>query len=160
MTDNTKNKRGVFSMITGKDGVEDMISKFINEKNINPDPRIDKYLKNYQKIVDKIMKPLEDLSKDEEIILQLRARDNVNPKYISFYLAKDYKGNMDYIYARTIFYRHDKKIKDIRVIAGKLSDFKVPFEKVIKNKKFLQSTVEKLKETMNVEIEKTLKNYK
>ena len=157
MTDNTKNNRGIFSMITGADGVENMIEKFINCKNKTQDPKMDKLLENYKKKIAKITKTMEDLSNDEEIILQLRSRDNVNPKSISTYLVKDYSGKLDYIYARTVFYRQDKKIKDIRVIVDKLSNYKMPFEKLQKNKKFLQLAQTKLVEAMTEEIEKKYK---
>lgn len=155
MTDNTKNNRGIFSMITGADGVENMIEKFVNYKNKTQDPRVGKVLSNYKKKIEKISKTMESLAEDEEIILQLRAMDNVNPKFISLYLVRN-----EYIYARTIFYRHDKKIKDIRVIVGKLSEQKLTLEKLEKNKKFMSEAQTKLISAMTEEIEKSLKKYK
>lgn len=147
----SKNKRGVFSMITGMDGVENMISNFVNTKTKTSDPRLTKELEIYNTKLSKIYKSLEELGRREEKILQLRALSDL--KDISFILVRD-----TYIYARADFYRQDNKIKDLRVIVGKCTS-ESDFTKQIKSRKFIDNARLKLKEEMERIISETIQNF-
>jgi hypothetical protein len=86
----------------------------------------------------------------EEIIIQLRCKSVVNSEII-VYLSRNY------IYARSTFYRRDKEINDIRVLMGKIGDFRDDFKT---DKAFRDLCKNKLIRAMDAEIKNNVVKLK
>jgi hypothetical protein len=98
----------------------------------------------------------EQLASLEEVIMQMRIREDLSNIKLSLV--------RDYIYARTPFYRKDKKAKDVRVIVSKL-DLQpevtaTGIEILLRNKEFMDKAQTKLYEAMTLEIEENLRMWK
>lgn len=148
------NSKGVFASLTGDDGGKNLYNKFIADtsKTKVVTPELDSFILLYKSRVTKIEPELIRLSKIEEILLQIRAIETI----------RDIKLSMvrEYIYARTSFYRHDKKVKDVRVVVGKVDEFPQTLESLHKSRKFMKLAKEKLIEVMTTEIENNIKDFK
>ena len=93
---------------------------------------------------------LENLAKLEDVIMQMRTRDNLNPKDIKLNIVREY------IYARVPFHRNDKESNDIRVIVG-LTEFNgdnVP--SLESNTEFMEKAKSKLADAMTEIINQNL----
>jgi hypothetical protein len=69
----------------------------------------------------------------------------------------------EYIYARTPFYRKDKKAKDVRVIVDKVEfqpQVTSGVEILLGNKEFMAKATEKLGQAMDNEIQENLRVWK
>ena len=89
----------------------------------------------------------------EEIIMQLRSRDNI---------CEDFKLSIvrEYIYARTPFFRRDKGTKDIRVIVGLTEFYGDNTQNLMGNDEFVGKATSKLTDAMNQEISANISQYK
>jgi hypothetical protein len=103
-----------------------------------------KYTKEYSKMVDKHLETFKKFADLEQIIMQMRVRENV--KNIKLTLLRDY------IYARVTFYRTHTFTKDIRIIAGTTDIYGEDLKKLYKNKTFMAIAKSKLEAAMDVEI--------
>ena len=106
-----KTINGVFIDIVGNDREISCYDQFLNQNDIDS-PQLKKLLKSYDDMVQKNKPLFEYMAQLEELIIQLRIRmtnDNIKLSMVR-----------DYIYARTPFYRKEKKSNDIRVIVDKI----------------------------------------
>jgi hypothetical protein len=131
------------------------IDKFLNTDlvlSLSTDPLLNHYKILYNDIITKISKDLELLSDLEEIITQLRCKK---------YAPKDFNLSItnNSIYVKCLFYRNDRKIKDIRIIAGNVSTFGNDLKKLAHDQSFITMFTDKMKIVMQKEIEKTIKNF-
>ena len=154
MKKDLNNRNGVFANITGKNGEVNKIIEFITDtKNIKNQPQELKVLTDlYEKKVGRIESTLDALSSIEEVILQIRAKETISDIKLSLV--------RDYVYARSSFYRHNKKVKDIRIIVDRLENFKKPFVDLQSDKKVLAMAKKKLSEAMDIEIVENIKEIK
>ena len=88
---------------------------------------------------------IETLAAMEEIIIQIRAKEVIDSE-LRLSLSRNY------IYARSLFYRRNTKINDIRVIIGKVEDHGDDLNQLINDSAFRDLCKQKLLEAMNNEI--------
>lgn len=113
------------------------------------DPLLERYKALYSEIIGNIKEELELLSDLEEVIVQMRCK-NYAPKDFNLSITNNS------IYVKLLFYRDDRKIKDIRVIGGNISTFGRDLEALSKDQSFIDIFTEKAKAVMEKEIEKTI----
>ena len=155
MSKHNKLTQVVLSEIIGTDSKVSKFHQFIHADNllgINETKELKECLKLYGKLATKNLKEIVDMSKLEEIIVQLRCRELVMGE---FKLSKV----RDYIYARALFFRSGKDVKDIRVVVGRTDIWGEDIEKLMGNQDFVNLSVTKLKEAMTVEIDENLKYF-
>lgn len=155
MKSKISNRKAAFATVMGDDGGVSLYNKFLTDtqKTKVQTPTLDTFVELYKNRVAKVEPELIRLSKIEEILLQIRAKEMIKEIKLSIVRGT-------YIYARTSFYRHDRKVKDIRVIVDTLTNQNKPFEDLYKNRKFMKLAKEKLIEAMDGEIELNITNYK
>ena len=132
-------------------GTDDKISSY--DKFLATDKFLDieedkglRYAKDkYTSILNKLKTDFENLANLEEVIMQYRSKEMVN---------KDIKLSVvrEYIYARALFYRRGKDVKDIRVVAGKTDIYGSNVNELYDNKVFMEVAKAKLLETMDRDI--------
>jgi hypothetical protein len=104
---------GVFIEIVGTSTEMPSYDQFISHDDGKTYSReLNGLVKVYKKIITENKPTFELLSSLEEIIMQMRIRENLYDIKLSQV--------REYIYARAPFYRKDKKMKDIRVIVSNL----------------------------------------
>lgn len=113
-----KHVNGVFTDIIGNPPRLNEFELFIRKGPEDPSDTLSKYTKKYQDMVTRWKSDFEKMALLEELILQLRAKENI--KEIKFSIVRE-----KYLYARTPFYRVNGTSKDIRVILGQKSQFEV-----------------------------------
>lgn len=149
---------GVFIDIVGNDREISCYDQFLNQTEINSKP-LKNLIKSYDDLVQKHRPIFEKLAQLEEIIIQLRIRhtlDNIKLSQVR-----------EYIYARTPFYRKDKKAKDVRIIVDKI-DFRpevidgpdgvINIDILYDDKEFMSLAKAKLGKAMDKEINDNIKN--
>ena len=95
----------------------------------------------------------------EEVIIQIRCKEVILEELrLSLNLNK--KKDMSYIYARTLFYRRNKQINDIRVCIGSSEQYGTDLNSLLDDEEFRHICVIKLTEAMNKEIEANIINLK
>ena len=95
----------------------------------------------------------------EEIIIQIRCKEVIESELrLSLNLNK--KKDMSYIYARTLFYRRNKQINDIRVCIGSSEQYGDDLVLLLSDVEFRQICQVKLLEVMDKEIEANIFNLK
>ena len=109
----------------------------------------------YQNLIAESKVTFEQLASLEEIIMQMRIREDLSDIKLTQV--------REYIYARTPFYRKDKKSKDVRVIVDKVefhpeSDGKL--EILFGNKEFMERAKNKLGQAMDLEIAENIRVFK
>jgi len=140
---------GVFIGIVESQEKKAAFKVFIETNRSKDDnPVINTLIDAYQKTVENNERLIEKLAAQEEIILQTRCRENL--KTIKIAVIRDY------IYARSPFYRRDKKAKDIRVIVDKAEYWD---DSLVNNEEFMAKAKEKVLQAMDKEIEKTTLAY-
>jgi hypothetical protein len=132
-------------------GTDDKISSY--DKFLATDKFLDieedkglRYAKDkYTSILNKLKTDFENLANLEEVIMQYRSKEMVD---------KDIKLSVvrEYIYARALFYRRGKDVKDIRVVAGKTDIYGSNVNELYDNKVFMEVAKAKLLETMDRDI--------
>ena len=146
---------GVFIDIVG---TEDEISSYERFLNQSKNLRTSKELKNVTRLYEKMVKDNKDrfekLASLEEIIMQMRIRENLTGIKLSLV--------REYVYARVPFYRVGKKSKDVRVIVNKVDLYPGAEENLdilSGNKEFMSKAKTKLLEAIDMEIAENLTRY-
>ena len=121
----------------------DLFLQSDNAIGIIETPEIIKYKSLYDKIVNDNKPEFELLAKIEEVIVQLRCKESIQPK------LSIVKG---YVYARSLFYRMGKEIKDIRIIAGRADNLGTNLDVLLAEKDFISRTIKKLEIAMEKEL--------
>jgi len=116
-----------------------------SDLNIKETEDIKRYKELYKQLVIELSSPFEELARIEEMIVQLRCLEMM-PKEIKFYMSREY------VYARTLFYRSNMEIKDIRVMVGRLDEFEEPFEILVEYPEFRMLAENKLRDAILKEI--------
>jgi hypothetical protein len=146
---------GVFVDIVGTPDQISSYDKFLNlGKDVKkPSKELTKYTNEYRANTKKIGNEILKLAKVEEIIMQLRSKENIGEIKLSMV--------REYIYARCPFYRIGKSSKDIRVIVDK-DEFwpNQTVEQLQNNKQFMVKAEEKLKKSMDIEINNNIREHK
>lgn len=137
---------GVFIDIVGTPNQISQYQQFINRGSVESS-KVNEFLSQYTELVSKHKATFEELAALEEIIIQMRIKDDLNDIKLSLV--------REYIYARTPFYRKSNTAKDIRVIVDKL-DFHPEGREDLTNlfgkEEFMKRAKEKLIEAMSNEI--------
>jgi hypothetical protein len=95
---------------------------------------------------------VEKLATMEEIIMQLRTKENIEEVKLSIV--------RDYLYARCSFFRRGKTSKDIRVIVDKTEFWEVKnVDDLLNNKEFMDKAIGKLTKAMDSEIKNNIREY-
>lgn len=147
---------GVFTDIVGNQYQTPEYERFKNVQNqLNP-PKGDlkKILSTYDKLINDNKQLFHKLSSYEEVIMQIRVRDNIKDDDIKFNIVREY------IYARVPFYRTDKDTKDVRVIVGLTEFYGTNTEKFYVNKEFMEKAKEKIILAMDDIIQSNLEQLK
>lgn len=95
---------------------------------------------------------MEKLALLEEIIMQLRSKENLDD--IKFSLVREY------IYARCPFYRRNKTAKEIRVIVDNIEFWEKYIDNLNDNKDIMNKAKTKLVKAMEKEIEENISIFK
>ena len=145
---------GVFSNITGTQTKVPEFLRFLNNQDLLKKPKGDlkKFLDEYKKLTESNKETFERLSTLEDVILQLRAMDNLTRDNIKLNVVREY------IYARTTFHRKDISNNDIRVIVGQTDEYGDNLDILLGNKEFMDHSKEKLITAMNEIINQTTKS--
>lgn len=151
-----KTIEGVFINIVGSPSEVSSYDQFINHGG---DEDYSKELKDvveiYKKTVTKHKVTFEQLAALEEIIMQMRIRETLDDIKLSQV--------REYIYARTPFYRKDKKSKDVRVIVNKLEfhpEADGNLDILFGNPEFMERAKNKLAQAMDAEIAENVRIFK
>jgi len=142
---------GVFVDIVGTEDHISSYDKFINYgNNITPSRELKKYSTQYKNLVKEFTPTLEKLASVEEVVMQLRSRENIDEIKLSLV--------REYVYARCSFYRRGVQSKDIRVIVDKEEFWE--FNKVddlLNNTEFMEKATNKLTKAMDTEIKENVR---
>lgn len=127
--------------------------KFINYGNdIKPSKELKKLTTEYRNLTKMFGPTVEKLATMEEIIMQLRSKENIDEIKLSVV--------RDYLYARCSFYRRGKLSKDIRVIVDKCEFWEEKtVEELLLNKEFMEKATSKLTKAMDGEIKNNIHEY-
>ena len=113
----------------------------------------------YEKMALIYTEPIDMMSRLEEIIIQIRCKEAIIEELrLSLNLNK--KKDMSYVYARTLFYRKNKQINDIRVCIGSSDQYGTDLVGLLEDEEFRHICVIKLTEVMDKEIEVNINNLK
>lgn len=147
---------GVFTNVVGSQEQIPDYERFLNvQKNLNePSGELKSILKKYEKLITKHKVTFDLLANLEEVIMQIRTRDNLSYDEVKLNVLREY------IYARVPFYRTDKDSKDIRVIAGVTKVYGTEMSNLSGNEEFKDITITKLKLAMDKIINENLNNLK
>ena len=148
MKKTTNNIDGVFVDLINyndnkaKTGVYDLFSAdTTGSKNLKS------YLSKYKSTLDDVRSDIHKLALLEEIIMELRAKENMSQIKLSMV--------RDYVYARCDFFRMNNKVKDIRVIVDVTSNLKTTnLDELLKDEAFMTVAKEKLTAAMEEEIKR------
>jgi hypothetical protein len=140
---------GAFSNIVGNGNVSSLYDNFIRRDfNLSVSPKLKKYTNMYKQMVKENKFQIEKLAALEEIVMQMRIRENIEDIRIDMV--------RDYIYARCAFIRKGKEAKDIRVLVSTADVFGLNIKKIYKNEEFMSVAKQKLGEAMDKEIEESI----
>jgi hypothetical protein len=138
---------GVFVDIVGSASRISKYDEFINSgKNLKSSKSLKAITAHYKKLIDAQKDQYRVLADLEQLILQKRVRENLNPKDIKLSVLREY------IYARVSFYRTNTSTKDIRVLVGFSDMYGKTLKDIAKNKIFQQDATIKLQDAMDFEI--------
>ena len=138
---------GVFVDIVGSASRISKYDEFINSgKSLKSSKSLKAITADYKKLIDAQKDQYRVLADLEQLILQKRVRENLNPKDIKLSMLREY------IYARVSFYRTNTSTKDIRVLVGFSDMYGKTLKDIAKNKIFQQDATIKLQEAMDFEI--------
>ncbi len=138
---------GVFVDIVGSASRISKYDEFINSgKNLKSSKSLKAITADYKKLIDAQKDQYRVLADLEQLILQKRVRENLNPKDIKLSILREY------IYARVSFYRTNTSTKDIRVLVGFSDMYGKTLKDIAKNKIFQQDATIKLQDAMDFEI--------
>ena len=138
---------GVFVDIVGSASRISKYDEFINSgKNLKSSKSLKAITASYKQLIDSQKDQYRVLADLEQLILQKRVRENLNPKDIKLSILREY------IYARVSFYRTNTSTKDIRVLVGFSDLYGKTVKDIAKNKTFQADATTKLQEAMDFEI--------
>lgn len=141
-----KKTEGVFVKIFGDQDSLPAFEIFLNNNNPeNPSAYLKRYTKMYKDYIAAEKLRLEHMSVVEELIMQLRSKEQISDIKVSIV--------RDYIYARCAFYRNDTTSKDVRVIVDNKDTWNLSLKKLNENEEFMAKAKEKLVRQMNAIIE-------
>lgn len=112
---------------------------------ITETPEITKAKELYRKLLDHISPSMTALVTLEETLVQLRCREVIDSNIKLSFIK-------NYIYARSLFYRSENDVKDIRVIVGKISEDGDDPDVLLDDDVFMVIATMKIKEAMDLEI--------
>jgi hypothetical protein len=147
-----KTIEGVFVDIVGSSSTISSYDKFMGNGIKNPSKNLKMFETEYNKTITKEKTTFEKLAKMEEIIMQLRAKENISN--IKIHLVREY------LYARCSFYRSGLQSKDIRVIVDNVEFWNSDIKSLMSNKTFMDKAKEKLISAMEKEIAENITNFK
>lgn len=151
-----KTIEGVFTNIVGTSSEISTYNQFINQgEDLNISKELQDLTDTYVKLVSDHKNTFEQLASLEEIIMQMRIKENLDDIKLSLV--------REYIYARTPFYRKDKKAKDVRVIVDKIEfhpEVGANIEILLGNDEFMTRAKEKLVTAMDSEIKENIRLLK
>jgi hypothetical protein len=146
---------GVFVDIVGDNSKLSGYDQFLNQGGNKPSRELNELTNDYKSLITKHREVFEQLASLEEIIMQLRIRENLGDIKLSQV--------REYVYARTPFYRKDKVTKDVRVIVDKMefypeggSDINI----LLGNEDFVERAKYRLAQAMDNEIEENIRTIK
>lgn len=147
---------GVFTDIVGNQYQTPEYERFKNVQNqLNPPKgELKRLLSTYDKLINDNKQLFHKLSSYEEVIMQIRVRDNIKNDDIKFNIVREY------IYARVPFYRTDKDTKDVRVIVGLTEFYGTDINKMYVNKEFMEKAKEKIILAMDDVIKSNIEQLK
>lgn len=137
----------VFSDIKRFDAVQQFLD-VDDALSLPVDPILQKFKDIYAETLENIKAELELLADLEEIIVQMRC-EKFAPKNFNLSITNNS------IYVKLLFYRENRKIKDIRVIAGNVATFGDDLDALANDQSFIDMFTEKAKAAMAKEIQKT-----
>jgi len=150
-----KTIEGVFVDIVGNSSKLSGYDQFLNQGTDNPSRELSKLTNDYKSLITNHKEVFEKLASLEEVIMQLRIRENLDDIKLSQV--------REYVYARTPFYRKDKVTKDVRVIVDKMefypeggSDINI----LLGNEDFVERAKYRLAQAMDNEIEENIRTIK
>jgi hypothetical protein len=150
-----KTIEGVFIDIVGSSSELSSYDQFINHGDGKKySKELEELTALYKKEVTKSKVMFEKLASLEEIIIQMRIREDLSDIKLTQV--------REYIYARTPFYRKDKKSKDVRVIVDKIEfhpESDGNLEILLGNKDFMEKAKNKLAQAMDLEILENIKTF-
>lgn len=148
--------QGVFTNIIGSPMEIPEFDRFqsIQDELIKPFDELKGSLSTYNKLITDNKVMFENLARLENVIMQMRVRDNMSYDDVKLNILREY------IYARVPFHRLDKDVKDIRVIVGQTKDFGYTTDELYGNKKFMDLAINKLTLAMDLEINNNNKELK
>ena len=135
----------------GRKGAYDQFLNIDNELGLSQSKLLKQMKEKYKDITQECKDDIQALALIEEIIIQIRSKEVIDAE-LRLSLSRDY------IYARSTFYRRENQINDIRVIAGKVSDFGDDLDALVNDPGFKLICKSKLQEAMDKEIETNVKN--
>ena len=144
----------VFAPIAETNGRKGAYVKFLNidrELGLSESDLLKQMKQKYDEISKECADDIKALSLLEEIIIQIRSKEVIESE-LRLSLSRDY------IYARSVFYRKDNQINDIRVVAGKISEHGGDIETLLNDPEFRLICKSKLQEAMDKEIENNVTN--
>jgi hypothetical protein len=150
-----KTIEGVFVDIVGNSSKLSGYNQFLNQGTNTPSRELSKLTSNYKSLITKHKEVFEQLASLEEVIMQLRIRENLHDIKLSQV--------REYIYARTPFYRKDKVSKDIRVIVDNMEfhpEGEENLDNLLGNEDFVDKARYKLAQAMDNEIEENIRIIK
>jgi len=142
--------KGVFINLIGSDTEIPSYDVFLTYENTK-NKTLNKYTKEYSKLITQHKPTINRMAKLEEIVLQLRAIEKVDDIKLSLV--------RDYIYARTPFFRLGKTTKDIRVLVDRSEFWTRDLESLLTNDEFMIKAKNKLIATMNEEVSSNIKEF-
>jgi hypothetical protein len=150
-----KTIEGVFIDIVGNSSKLSGYDQFLNQGNDNPSRELNKLTNDYKSLIVGHKEIFEQLASLEEVIMQLRIRENLDDIKLSQV--------REYVYARTPFYRKDKVAKDVRVIVDKMEfhpEGDGNIDILLGKKDFMEKAKYKLAQAMDNEIEENIRVIK
>lgn len=133
---------GVFSEIEGTLLKTSGYDVFLNSGPAEVSPDLDKLTTLYRTIATKWKTQFTTVANLEELILQMRCKENINDIKLSIV-------RKEYIYARAPFYRMESSTKDLRVIVGKIEFDGDDLNRLAKDMKFMEKAQRKLTVAMD-----------
>lgn len=148
-----KATEGVFVGIVGNAKTISSYDLFMKKEGISKE--VKPYLNQYKSTVTKTKVELEKLAALEEIIMQIRSKEDLDDIKLSLV--------REYVYARCPFYRRNKTAKEIRVIVDNIEFWDKEgkdVDKLYDNTDFMQKAKNKIAAAMKRETEENIKVFK
>ena len=143
---------GAFTDIVGNQKKTPSYLRFLGIQDLLalPSTKLSEYLEIYRKYVTQNKPLFEMLGKLEDVVMQIRARDNLIRSHIKLNIVRNY------IYARVPFHRTDREVKDIRVIVDKVDRWGADTDKLYLNKTFMDKAKTDIINGMNNVIDESI----